>query len=97
MTEVTYLAIPTLCNGVWKYFRDVNKGKAMKTNMGSTDRILRVLAGLILLGLAFTGTFGVWDWVGYVIGAMMLGTAAIGWCPPYALFGWNTCAMKSKP
>lgn len=69
----------------------------MKTNMGSTDRILRVLAGLILLGLAFTGTFGVWDWVGYVIGAMMLGTAAIGWCPPYALFGWNTCAMKSKP
>jgi hypothetical protein len=66
----------------------------MKTNMGSIDRILRVIVGLVLLGLAYTGTFGSWAWAGYTVGAIMLGTAAIGWCPPYALFGWKTCGIK---
>ncbi|MBP8287181.1 MAG: DUF2892 domain-containing protein, partial [Rhodoferax sp.] len=23
-----------------------------------------------------------------------LATGLIGWCPPYAIFGWNTCSMK---
>ncbi len=68
----------------------------MKPNMGSMDRILRTVIGLVLLGLAYAGNFGAWAWAGYVVGAMMLGTAAIGWCPPYALFGWNTCSVKNK-
>lgn len=64
----------------------------MKQNIGSLDRILRVVLGLVLIGLAATGKVGVWGWVGVV----PLATAAIGWCPPYALFGWSTCAMKDK-
>lgn len=64
----------------------------MKRNIGSLDRILRVVLGLVLIGLAATGKVGVWGWIGVV----PLATAAIGWCPPYALFGWNTCAMKDK-
>ncbi|MDO8458230.1 MAG: DUF2892 domain-containing protein [Burkholderiaceae bacterium] len=68
----------------------------MKSNVGGIDRILRALIGLVLLGLAYAGNFGTWAWAGYVIGAVMLGTAAIGWCPPYALFGWNTCSVKGK-
>lgn len=64
----------------------------MKSNVGGIDRILRIVLGLILMGLAATGTVGIW---GY-IGAILLATGVIGWCPPYAIFGWNTCATKNR-
>ncbi len=64
----------------------------MKSNVGGIDRILRIVAGLVLIGLAATGTVGWWGWLGVV----PLATGAIGWCPPYALLGWNTCSVKSK-
>ena len=38
----------------------------MKQNAGSLDRILRIVAGLVLIGLAATGTVGVWGWIGVV-------------------------------
>lgn len=59
----------------------------MKTNVGTIDRILRALLGLALLGLAAAGVIGWWGWLGIV----PLATAAIGWCPPYAMLGLNTC------
>lgn len=62
----------------------------MKLNVGGIDRIVRIVAGLVLIGLTLTGNIGVWGWVGVV----PLATGAIGWCPPYAIFGFNTCAMK---
>ena len=62
----------------------------MKSNVGGLDRILRIALGLVLIGLAVTGTIGVWGWLGVV----PLATGAIGWCPPYAMLGWNTCALK---
>ncbi len=62
----------------------------MKSNVGGIDRILRIVIGLVLVGLAATGSVGWWGWLGLVL----LATGAIGWCPPYALFGWNTCSMK---
>ena len=62
----------------------------MKANVGGIDRILRIVAGLVLIGLAATGTVGAWGWIGVV----PLATGAIGWCPPYAILGFNTCAMK---
>ena len=65
----------------------------MKSNVGGIDRILRIVIGLVLIGLAATGTVGWWGWLGLVL----LGTGAVGWCPPYALFGFSTCATKSKP
>ena len=64
----------------------------MKLNVGGIDRVLRILVGLVLIGLAATGTVGWWGWLG--IGP--LATGLIGWCPPYAIFGWSTCAMKNK-
>lgn len=64
----------------------------MKSNVGGIDRILRIVLGLILMGLAATGTVGIW---GY-LGAVLLATGVIGWCPPYAIFGWNTCATKNR-
>jgi len=62
----------------------------MKTNEGTIDRAVRVIAGLILIALAATGTVGVWGW----IGIMPLLTGTIGFCPAYSIFGMNTCPMK---
>jgi hypothetical protein len=62
----------------------------MTSNVGGIDRILRIVLGLVLIGLAATGTVGWWGWLGVV----PLLTGAIGWCPPYAILGFNTCAMK---
>ncbi len=64
----------------------------MKTNEGGIDRILRIVAGLVLLGLTLSGNIGVWGWIGIV----PLATGAIGMCPLYSLLGLNTCPMKSK-
>ncbi|MES2879752.1 MAG: DUF2892 domain-containing protein [Pseudomonadota bacterium] len=64
----------------------------MKSNVGGIDRILRIVLGLVLIGLTLSGTIGVWGWVGVVA----LGTGLVGWCPPYALLGFNTCAMKKQ-
>ncbi|WP_296447360.1 YgaP family membrane protein [Rhodoferax sp. UBA5149] len=64
----------------------------MKTNEGGIDRIVRIVAGLVLLGLMAMGTIGWWGWLGVV----PLATGLIGWCPAYTLLGMNTCPMKSK-
>lgn len=63
----------------------------MKSNVGGIDRILRIIVGLVLIGLAFTGNVGVWGWIGVV----PLATGALGWCPPYAILGWSTCQVKT--
>jgi hypothetical protein len=62
----------------------------MKSNVGGMDRIMRIVLGLGLIGLTVTGNIGVWGWLGVV----PLATGAIGWCPPYAIFGFNTCSVK---
>ncbi|OJX29153.1 MAG: hypothetical protein BGO74_14030 [Burkholderiales bacterium 68-12] len=62
----------------------------MKINVGSIDRVLRVVVGLVLVGLAATGTVGVWGWIGVV----PLATGLFGFCPAYTLLGINTCPMK---
>ncbi|MDD5029662.1 MAG: DUF2892 domain-containing protein [Rhodoferax sp.] len=62
----------------------------MTLNVGGIDRIARIVLGLVLIGLTLTGTIGVWGWLGVV----PLATGAVGWCPPYAIFGFNTCSMK---
>lgn len=62
----------------------------MKLNVGGIDRGIRVAAGLVLVALAATQTVGWWGWLGVIL----LATGAIGWCPPYAIFGINTCSTK---
>jgi hypothetical protein len=62
----------------------------MKTNEGTIDRAMRVIAGLVLIGLTLTGNIGVWGWIGIV----PLATGALGWCPLYSMLGLNTCPMK---
>lgn len=62
----------------------------MIKNVGGLDRTIRIAVGLALIAAAATGTIGLWGWVGVV----PLMTGAMGWCPPYALLGLNTCSVK---
>lgn len=62
----------------------------MTHNVGGIDRILRIVVGLVLIGLAATGTVGLWGWIGVV----PLATGLVGTCPAYKLLGLNTCPMK---
>lgn len=64
----------------------------MTKNVGGIDRILRIIAGLVLIALAATGTVGMWGWLGIV----PLATGAMGWCPPYSILGFNTCSVKNQ-
>lgn len=59
-------------------------------NVGGIDRILRIIVGLVLIGLAATGTVGLWGYIGVV----PLATGLIGWCPAYLPLGIRTCSAR---
>jgi hypothetical protein len=61
-------------------------------NVGSIDRILRIVVGLGLISLVFVGPQTPWGWVGIV----PLLTAFIGFCPLYTLIGIRTCPVGQK-
>ena len=62
----------------------------MKSNMGAIDRGLRILVGIVLIGLTLAGTIGVWGWLGVV----PLLTGSLGLCPLYSILGINTACKK---
>ena len=62
----------------------------MAKNVGGIDRSVRIVAGLVLIGIAVMEV-SPWGWVGIV----PLATGLMGWCPPYAMFGMSTCKTKS--
>ena len=67
----------------------------MTKNVGTIDRTIRAVAGIVLLAAYFLGVIqGALGVVGLVIGIGMLGSAAFGWCGPYVLLGINTCGVK---
>ena len=57
------------------------------TNVGSTDRLLRIIVGLVLIALVFIGPKTPWGWIGVV----PLLTGLFRMCPLYSLIGVNTC------
>ena len=64
-----------------------------KQNVHSIERVVRILAGLGLISLAFVGPKNLWF---ALPGGIILFTGLAGWCPPYALLGINTCKLGSK-
>ena len=59
----------------------------MKANIGTIDRSLRIVVGLILIGLSLSGVIGVWGWIGLV----PLATGIFRFCPVFTLLGIKTC------
>jgi hypothetical protein len=68
----------------------------MKKNVGTIDAVIRAIAGIAAIAAyamgMLDGTMGI---VALVVGVVLLGTAIMGWCPPYAIFGISTCKVKN--
>ncbi len=64
----------------------------MKANIGNIERIVRIVAGLAILSLAFVGPASPWGYLGII----PLLTGLVGWCPPYALLGISTCSKTGS-
>jgi len=67
----------------------------MKKNMGTADRVIRILLAVVFSVLYFTntvtGTFGI---VLLVLGGVFLVTSLVSFCPLYSLVGLNTCPAR---
>ncbi len=59
-------------------------------NVGTIDRVLRIVVGLALISIVFIGPQTPWGWIGVV----PLGTALLGYCPLYSLLGIKTCPAQ---
>jgi Protein of unknown function (DUF2892) len=58
----------------------------MGNNVGTADRILRLIVGAVLISLVFVGPQTQWGWIGII----PIVTALVGWCPAYKLIGLRT-------
>ena len=66
----------------------------MTKNVGTADRVVRVLVGIAALAAFFLGVLeGALGIVALVVGIARLATAAIGWCGAYTLVGIRTCPI----
>jgi Protein of unknown function (DUF2892) len=59
----------------------------MKCNVGGIDRVLRIVVGLVLVGLAASNEVGVWGWIGII----PLATGLFKFCPLYPMLRINSC------
>jgi len=59
-------------------------------NIGSVDKVVRIVAGIVLLGLGIAGPLGWWG----LLGLIPLGTALLNTCPLYTILGVNTCGTR---
>jgi hypothetical protein len=62
----------------------------MKANVGSIDRIARILIGLGLIVATLLGVIGPWGWIGVI----PLATGVFRFCPAYMPFGLSSCQVK---
>ena len=65
----------------------------MNSNIGTTDRIIRAILGIAIIGFAVV-SHGPVRWVG-IVGAIFLITAVIRFCPLYRIFGIRTCQIRT--
>lgn len=64
----------------------------MTKNMGSIDKTLRIIVGLVLISLVFVGPQTPWGWIGLI----PLATDFVGWCPAYVPFKFSTIGKGKK-
>lgn len=59
-----------------------------KHNVGTIDRLIRAIVGALLLIVAFLGN--IWVTLAALIGAVLLGTAYLRFCPSYTLVDFSS-------
>ncbi|PIT98732.1 MAG: DUF2892 domain-containing protein [Bdellovibrionales bacterium CG10_big_fil_rev_8_21_14_0_10_45_34] len=64
----------------------------MTKNVHSVERGIRIVLGVTFVSLAFVGPANKW----FLLGLIPVATGLLGWCPPYAMFGINTCNLGKK-
>ena len=71
----------------------------MTKNMNTLDRVLRalVIAPLLVIAALFVGAGTILGVVLFVLAAVILATAGVGFCPLYALFHLNTRGRQLLP
>lgn len=64
----------------------------MSKNVGTVDRVIRVIVGFVLIAYAIPAGFPNtgWNWIGW-IGIVPIITALVGFCPAYKIAGLSTC------
>ena len=69
----------------------------MKSNVGNTDKAVRISIAVLLAALYFTVTItGVLGVIALVVAGVFVLTSLVGFCPLYAIFGMSTCPRKTK-
>lgn len=70
----------------------------MTKNIGSTDKTIRLVAGIILIIIGLLPILGIaavvgatLAWIALIVGIVLVATALIGFCPAYTLIGFNSC------
>jgi uncharacterized membrane protein HdeD (DUF308 family) len=70
--------------------------KNLKTNVGTVDRVLRVVVGLALIAaFFFLPAQSGWHWL-YLIGIVPLVSGLLAYCPVYSALGYSTCRADSS-
>jgi hypothetical protein len=90
------------CNIRIFVYNEYQRSIAMQ-NVGTIDRVLRTVLGLVLIAAPFVGSpemlgsfasGGTWWWVPVAVGLVLLATAAVRFCPLYRLIGVRTCRVR---
>lgn len=69
----------------------------MTKNVGKIDRIARIVLGVILAYLDYSGTVtGGFSWLLSVVAVILILTAVLSFCPLYTLLGMNTCSTSDQ-
>ena len=69
----------------------------MEITVGKTDKVIRIIVGIILLIVAFAFPVGtVWTVILVILGIIALATAISGFCLLYSLLGINTCGTDAE-
>jgi len=64
----------------------------MKANLGSMDRVIRILLGVGALAFGVAGGLeSPWNYIADGVGVVLLLTSTIKFCPAYAIIGASTC------
>jgi len=69
----------------------------MNTNVGTIDRVVRIVVGVLLIAFAIPVGFPStgWNWICW-IGVVPIVTAVVGYCPAYSIFGLSSCPAKGE-